>query len=201
MSAVPIADDPGWSSEVPCLEYSDDTGTLLSRPSFETGLLDGDTLWWRTDGGWLMGGGELDAVGIDLETGETAPAGRVLWGPLNKADAAEDVVGTNGLLVEARDGAVTVRDPFSDSTSWTAPLRGKFRSADASSGVLAVVTTTTRPRLFASDGDFDVTVYSLKDGRILGQQRFDPEHATHVLPLDDAALLVRDDGTSIRLGG
>lgn len=206
VSALPIGGDGGWSTEVPCLRYygfSEESKNdyALSYPNLETGLLDGDTLWWRTDGGWLMGGGELDAVGIDLETGETVPAGRVLWGSLNKADAAEDVVGTNGLLVEARDGALTVRDPFSDATSWTAPLQGKFHSANASSGVLAVVTTTTRPRLFASDGDFDVTVYSLDDGHVLGQQRFDPEHATHVLPLDDAALLVRDDGTSIRVGG
>jgi hypothetical protein len=201
MSAVPIADDPGWSAEVPCLEYSDDTGTLLSRPSFETGLLDGHILWWRTDSDWQMTGGKLDAIGIDLDTGETVPAGEVLWGSLKKADAAKVALASNGLLVEARDGALTVRDPFSDTTSWTAPLQGKFHSAEASSGVLAVVTTTTRPRLFASEEDFDVTVYALDDGRVLGQQRFDPDHATHVLALDDAALLVRDDDTSIRVGG
>jgi hypothetical protein len=206
MSALQLADDAGWNTEVPCLRYSDnsndaDTDDTLSDPYFETGLLDGDILWWRTDAGWLSGGGDLDAIGIDLETGETVPAGKVLWRSVNKADAATVALGTDGLLVEARDSTLSVRDPFTDTTKWTAPLQRGFRTADASAKALAVVTKPTRPQIFASDDDLELTVYALDDGRILGQHRFDPDKASHVLALDDSALLVFRDRSYIRVGG
>jgi hypothetical protein len=196
VSAVPIADDPGWSREVPCLEDSGSSGTVSSLPNFQTGLLDGETIWSPTHADYQA---DTDALAIDIETGETAPAGKVLWG-LNEADAAEAAVAAGGLVLQARGGALTAHDPFSDTTPWTAPLQGTFESAYASSGVLAVVTKPARPRLFASGDNSDLTVYALDDGRVLGQQRFDSHHSAHVLPLDDAALLVLDDGTSIRVG-
>jgi hypothetical protein len=201
VSRVPVAGDAGWTAEVPCQAFDDDDepGAVYSRVSFsDAGLLDGDVIWWRPE---HADDGDSTATGIDLKTGETASAGKVRWESLTKKDAADFALASNGLLIEARDGALTVRDPFPDSTSWSAPLQGSFHSAESSTGVLAVVTKPTRPRIFASEDDLDVTVYSLDDGRILGRQRFDPEHASHVLPLDDAALLVLDDGTSIRVGG
>jgi hypothetical protein len=200
LSRVPIDGGTEWTAEVPCMVFVDDKpGALYSNVSLRDGaLLDGDVLWWRPA---YVDAGDVNAVGIHLESGQVTPQEKVLWRSLTKADAAEAALTTDGLLIEARDSKLTARDPFSDSTPWTAPLQGRFHSADASSGVLTVVTTPARPRLFASEDDLDLTVYALDDGRILGQQRFDPEHATHVLPLDDAALLVLDDDTSIRVGG
>lgn len=197
MSAVPIADDSGWTADVPCLKYSDE---VQSAPYFDTGLLDGDVLWWRPDSDWLSGKGDLDAVAIDLESGESTPVGEVLWGHRGAGDASEVALAANGLLVEASDSTLSVRDPFSGKTSWTTSLRGDIRTVDASSDVLAVVTKPSRPRLFSSEEDLELTVFALADGRRLETQRWDPDKASHVLPLDDSALLVLDDGTSIRVG-
>lgn len=197
MSALPTPGVSGWETEVPCLSYADE---VFAAPEFDTGLLDGDTLWWREDSDWLSGGGDLDAIALDLDSGQSAPVGKVLWRSLGNADAYDVALVADGLLVEVRDSTVTVRDPFADQPEWTAPVEGRFRSATASDSVLAVVREPAHPRLFAPEGELELVVYALDDGHILGTQHFDPEKARHVLPMDDAALLVLGDDTSIRVG-
>lgn len=195
MSAMPLDGEAGWTTDVPCGGPSE-----LSRPYFDRALLDGDVLWWKPDDQWTSDDGRPEDVGIDLATGESTRVGEVLWESLVAKDTSSRVLAASGSVVEVDEASLSVRDPFVEKPTWTTPLHGTFRSVSASSGVLAVVTKPFSPRLFASEDELQLEVYALDDGRLLGAQHFLPGDARDILALDNAALLVLPDGTSIRVG-
>ena len=190
VSRQPVADDPGWTAEVPCRS--------LGEGLFTTALLDGDVLWLRPNQS-ESDEGQLEAIALDLETGTTQEAGKVLWEDLG-ADEVDSALASGGSLLEIRDSTLALREPFSEATAWSVRIDGGFQYLKASEGVVAVVTRPDRPRLFGSADDWMVSAYALDDGRLLGQETFDPNRFTSVFPLGNAILLTSRDGTSIRIG-